>query len=318
MGFFRPRDRPLLNLGLLILTACSTVAVYYAVYSSRQTRWPQIDPAALLESAQFAAALLLILGSHEMGHYVLARIHGVDTSLPYFIPAPLGVGTFGAVIRIRGEIPHRNALVDIGAAGPLAGLAVAIPIVIWGLHHSAVGEAPAGEIHLFPGSASLWGLVGRFKELAGSGAPANAPVRFGDNLLLLFLQWLVLGPLPEGKEVYFHPTVLAAWFGMLVTTLNLVPLGQLDGGHLSYALFGERARGVGKAVALLMVAMCLFFSIGWGMWLLVSVAMTGFRHPPVKAPEDPLTAGRRFTCALCALALLVCVMPTPISQVVLR
>ncbi len=196
----------------------------------------------------FSAPLLFILGSHEMGHYFLARIHQVDSSLPYFIPLPyLGVGTLGAVIRIRGRIPHRNALVDIGAAGPIAGLLVAIPLLVLGILHSTVVDAPIPSSS-FLGESSLVRLLQHLWQWVverGSGAAAHSgpggSLIFGDNLLTLLLQRLVKGPLPEGKDLAVHPMFIAGWFGLLVTMLNLIPIGQLDGGHLSYAVFGKRA-----------------------------------------------------------------------------
>src|SRR5713226_2644537 len=154
---FRPADKPLLNLTLFVLTLGTTFGTFLYM-------WTAAGPtplSAVNGSWTFSLSLVLILGSHEMGHYVLARIHKVDTSLPYFIPLPLlGVGTLGAVIRIRGRIPDRNALVDIGAAGPLAGLAVAIPMIVFGLAHSKMVDLPPMS-NDFLGESSLWALIGR-------------------------------------------------------------------------------------------------------------------------------------------------------------
>jgi membrane-associated protease RseP (regulator of RpoE activity) len=308
---FRPRDRPLLNLALLGLTLLTTF--------SAQIPSLFAPPGPLL----FSISLLLILGAHEMGHYILARVHRVDTTLPYFIPLPIvGVGTLGAVIRIRGPIPNRNALVDIGAAGPIAGLLVAIPVILYGMAHSSIVDAP----HLpdqFPPETSLWALVPRLLHfLVGlvTGADTEAAKAdtqvfyvFGDNLLMWTLRHLVLGPLPPGKDVAEHPMVIAGWFGLLVTMLNLLPIGQLDGGHISYAVFGQRARSIGKAMALLMFGLCVFYSAGWLLWLLVTAKLIGFRHPPVLEPEPPLTPLRKWTCIACLVGLIVCVMPVPIT-----
>ncbi|HEX8822245.1 MAG TPA: site-2 protease family protein, partial [Archangium sp.] len=218
----RTANRPWLHLLLFVLTVGTTSFTY---------DWAFLYDAGLpleerlAQALAFSAALLAILGSHEMGHYVLARWHGVDTSLPYFIPLPyLGVGTLGAVIRIRGRIPTRNALVDIGAAGPLAGLAVALPILLWGLAHSALVDSPPLPASSFPGESSLWSLGQDFIQwvLVKFSVLPPAPETpftghalriFGDNLLLVGLQWLVLGPLPAGKELLVHPVVIAGWFG---------------------------------------------------------------------------------------------------------
>jgi membrane-associated protease RseP (regulator of RpoE activity) len=319
---FRPADKPLLNLTLLLLTLGTTFGTFLFIWSGGGANTLS---AAVSGSLVFSLSLVLILGSHEMGHYAFARIHQVDTSLPYFIPLPLlGVGTLGAVIRIRGRIPHRNALVDIGAAGPLAGLLVAIPLLAIGLAHSKVVDLPA-QADGFLGESSLWGLVHRGVEYlmakwSGVRPPAMVEGRaefwiFGDNLLMRALRYLIIGPLPAGKDIQEHPMVIAGWFGLLVTMLNLIPIGQLDGGHLTYALFGDRARTIGKGMALAMLALCVFYSAGWLLWLIVTSKFIGFRHPPVIDGEAPLSPGRKLTCAICFIGLLVCVMPVPLSVV---
>lgn len=320
-ALFRPGDRPWLHVGLLAATLLSTFGTFQSAFGGG---WFGFTPDQLLGSFAFSLSLVLILGAHEMGHYVLARIHRVDTSLPYFIPLPLlGLGTLGAVIRIRGRIPSRNALVDIGAAGPLAGLVVAIPVIAYGLSQSTIGDAPPLS-QSFPGETSLWVLIGELirwghEKLAGAPPTPSGLTRvtfvFGDNLLMLGLQRLVLGPIPIGKDVHVHPMVIAGWAGLLVTMLNLIPIGQLDGGHILHAVFGSKARLIGKVVAALMLGACLFVSAGWLLWLAVTTAVIGFGHPEVLAPTEPLTPGRKLICALCLVALIVCVMPVPLRQV---
>lgn len=305
-----PGDKPLLNLALLGATLGTTGLAGY---------W---QSGALHEAAIYAFAAVAILGTHEMGHYVLARWHGVDTTLPYFIPVPLGFGTLGAVIRIRSRIPHRNALVDIGAAGPLAGLAVAIPILIWGLMHSHVGDVPAGHRVGTSLLSVLHELFGYLASLAG-GPAYHAPefdraaTLYGDSLLMKGLNWLVFGKLPPGKEVFVHPAVIAGWFGLLVTTLNLCPIGQLDGGHLAYALFGRRAQWVGRAASAGLLVLTVFFSVSWLVWFLVTRFVIGFRHPEVVDPGAPLTAGRKLVCWIGFVSLALCVIPVPIQAVLL-
>ncbi len=184
-------------------------------------------PAAMLQGAAFAGALLTILVAHELGHYVMARIHRVDASLPYFIPMPLlsPFGTMGAVIRMRGIIPTRRALLDIGAAGPLAGLAVALPIYAWGVAHSNV--APAG----------------------GEGL-----VDLGESLLIRGLDRLFAPKPPEGMVLVYSPVAFGAWGGLFVTMINLLPVGQLDGGHVAYALFGPKQDRIAPTVHRAMLA----------------------------------------------------------------
>lgn len=316
----RPANRPWLHLLLFVLTAGTTFITYPLVFGGT------FDALAFAPDAlAFSLALLTILGSHEMGHYVLARRHGVDTTLPYFIPLPyLGVGTLGAVIRIRDRIPNRNALVDIGAAGPLAGLVVAIPLIFWGLTRSTVVDAPVLP-DAFMGDGSLWGvgrdlfawLMARLTHAPAAEVVAVGQVQwiFGDSLLMKGLTWLALGPLPEGKDVMVHPVVVAGWFGLLVTLLNLLPVGQLDGGHLTFALWGRHARWVGKGVALVLLFLSLFYAYTWVVWLLVASKLVGFGHPEVLAPEVPLSRGRKWVCALCFIALVGCAMPVPLRQV---
>ena len=267
----------------------------------------ELRPSAVLAAAQFTVAAVLILGSHELGHYVLARGHRVATSLPYFIPAPLlGFGTLGAVIRVRDRIPSRNALVDIGAAGPLAGFLVALPFLAWGYAHSTWGVVPHVDAGL-PGRLSLLGVLRHgWPSLSGT-------TIFGDNLLLLGFQRLFLGAPPgPNMDVMAHPFVLAGWFGTLVTMLNLVPVGQLDAGHLTFALLGPRARTVGRLALAGLGVLVVFFSLGWIPWLLVVGLVVGVRHPDVTDPQQPLGRGRVWLCAVTGLVAVLCFLPTPL------
>jgi len=318
----RPASRLWLH---LLLFAVTVVTTYFSTMGQLAAG---AEDVGLLSSGPlaFSLTLMAILGSHEMGHYILARLHKVDTSLPYFIPVPIaGAGTLGAVIRIRGRIPHRNALVDIGAAGPLAGLAVALPALFWGLAHSQVVDSPPVSSS-FPGEGSLW-VLGRELFTWAMAALTNAPptlepesasrmhIIFGDNLLMQGLTRLALGPLPEGKDVLVHPVVMAGWFGLFITLLNLMPIGQLDGGHLTFALLGPRARWVGQAVALVLLLLVVFVTAFWVVWLVVASKLVGFGHPEVVEPEVPLSPGRKWICALCFVALIGCAMPIPLRQV---
>jgi len=192
---------------------------------------------ALVRGGQFAGTLLTILVAHELGHYVMARIHKVDASLPYFIPMPLlsPFGTMGAVIRMRGVIPTRRALLDIGAAGPLAGLAFAIPLYIWGASHS----------HLVP------------LPTAGDGS-----VQLGESVLMKLLDRLAAPPKVEGMDLELSPIAFGAWGGMFVTMINLLPVSQLDGGHVAYALFGPKQDRYAQIIHRSMLA--FFFVVVFG------------------------------------------------------
>ena len=314
----RLKGRLWIHAALLVATLGTTFITYFVVFADGTS------PTRAAHSLIFSVALVLILGAHEMGHYTLARIHKVDASLPYFIPLPfVGVGTLGAVIRIRSPMPNRNALVDIGSAGPLAGIAVAIPILFAGFALSTLGPSMVYSSH-FPRDGSLWALgeklwhyLANSPEAVGT-ATQSASLKmswiFGDNLMMTIVQRLVWGKLPLGQDVYAHPLVIAGWFGILVTLLNLMPIGQLDGGHLTFALFGKHAQTFGRVIAAMLLNLCLFFSAGWLFWLIVSTQVIGFRHPPVTVPDVPLTRSRKWICALCGLVFVLCVMPVPLRQ----
>ena len=308
----QPRQRPLLHLGLLLLT----LGTIFEMFVSGQADgvW---NRANVLDGIAFSLSLVAILGSHEMGHWLLARRHGVDASLPYFIPLPhLGFGTLGAVIRIRGRIPNRNVLVDIGAAGPLAGFVVAVPILLWGYAHATVVDVPAVVSTFPPLESAIPVAKSLFRYLVFHEEPAGIP-GFGDNLLTLLIQRLVVGPLPPGKDVLANPYIVAGWFGCIVTTLNLFPIGQLDGGHLAFANLGRRAVVVGKVAALGLLGLVFFFNVSWLLWLLVASLVVGFQHPEVDRPEEPLGVGRLLLCLACLVVFVLCLTPSPVRVLLL-
>lgn len=270
-------------------------------------------------SALFTLSVLLILGAHEMGHYLMARAHGVDATLPYFIPVPLGFGTLGAVIRLKGRVPTKNALVDIGAAGPLAGLLIAVPVLVVGVMLSQPIDVPPGFSH-FPPNTSLWHFAEQLGQWARHEWRGGPPVPedgdglvFGDSLLGLLLVRLVHGVLPEGKDLAAHPVLVAGWFGTLVTMLNLLPVGQLDGGHLTHAWFGEHAVKLGRVVAGVLLPLALFGSASWLVWFFLVTRVVGFGHPPVTQPEAPLSTGRKVVCVVCFIATVLTFMPVPLD-----
>jgi membrane-associated protease RseP (regulator of RpoE activity) len=190
------------------------------------------------DAAAYTAALMAILLAHEFGHFIAARIHRVDASLPYFIPLPYvsPFGTLGAIIRMRSPIPTRRALLDIGAAGPLAGLALAIPLYAWGYAHSQIVRI--GDV--------------------------DGGVTLGSSLLMRLLERLFGPALPEGTDMFLSPVAFAGWVGMFVTMINLVPLGQLDAGHVAYALFGPRQNVIARWVHR---SMLIFFFVSLGSFV---------------------------------------------------
>ena len=246
---------------------------------------PLSDPSTLVLGLPFALTLLLILLSHEMGHYVLARIHGVWASLPYFIPGPpFFVGTFGAFIRMKSAPANRSALFDIGAAGPWAGACFAIPAVIVGLTLSEVRPLD----------------------------PLSSGIILGDSVLFSALITLVLGVTPDEVRVILHPIALAGWFGLFVTFLNLLPVGQLDGGHVVYSLFGPVHRWIARAFLLVILVLGFQGWQGWFVWV-VLLAVLGIDHPPTTDPVLPLDR-KRTIYGWCTVGLFVLTFtPVPIT-----
>ena len=283
-----PRPSVALPVGLFLATVVTTLwaGAYQTNTNPFVGAWQFLvnNPAAILQGLPFAGTLLGILVTHELGHYVFSRIHGVPASLPLFIPGPPHfIGTFGAIIRMRGPIQNRKALFDIGVSGPIAGFVVAVVALIIGLNLSQVIE----DEHTF-------GL------------------RLGEPLLLQFLSWLVLGPVPQGYDVLLHPVGFAAWFGLFVTSLNLIPIGQLDGGHVAYALWGERQRTI--ALAMLPILLVLGF-VGWHGWFLWAgmAGILGFAHPPVLDPEESLGPTRVWIGWLALAIFVLTFAPIPFS-----
>jgi membrane-associated protease RseP (regulator of RpoE activity) len=289
-GLVRPwrGSNPLVHLGLLAATVLTTLfagATFARADAlgalSQLVNGGNFLPLvkALSAGAPFAATLLLILGVHEMGHYVAARIHGVQVTLPYFIPAPLlGLGTFGAFIAMKSPVQNRKALFDVGLAGPIAGFVVAVPLMVAGLLLSQV--VPAGD----------GGRLG----------------------LSILVDWLVdlVKPHGAGFAVQLHPIAIAAWFGLLITGFNLIPVGQLDGGHVAYAILGRGSRTVAYAAFFGLLAMGYFFWSGWYTWALFAL-ITGLGHPEPANDITPLDGGRKLIGLLTFGLFLLLVTPKP-------
>lgn len=280
-----------LNLLLFGLTLLSTLAAGSIVAGSFPflTFNPLLQPMRLLDGVPFAFTLLAILGTHEFGHYFTARYHGASVSLPFFIPAPPPIflfGTLGAVIRMRSPARDRNSLFDIAVAGPLAGLVVALPLLLLGLSWSRVGMV----------------------------LPEHAGLTFGDSVLMRFLTWLVFGPIPPGMDVFVHPVALAGWVGLFVTALNLFPVGQLDGGRIAYALFGPFHRQISIATFVGLMALGAVFRSGnWIVFGTLILLLMGFHHAPPLDDLTPLTRRRYALGIFCLILLVLLIPPVPIS-----
>lgn len=291
-GVQRPR-RTWLNWLLLVLTVGSTTLIgamhYLGFVSDFDTQMPELHAGVLAHGFWYSGTILAILGCHEMGHYLACRYYGVDASLPYFIPAPILTGTLGAFIRIREPIRTKRVLFDVGVAGPIAGFVVAVPALFIGLALSRVVPLPD-----------------TFEGLS-----------LGEPLLFRAAAWTIWGPTPDGYSLNLHPMAFAAWFGLLATALNLFPIGQLDGGHISYAVFGARSTivtlaAIGCALLLTLVSSSW---IVWSMLLVLMLFLFGPRHPPTLDEHVPLDAPRLAMAAFALFMFVVCFTPAPIEFV---
>jgi membrane-associated protease RseP (regulator of RpoE activity) len=297
---YRLRREPLWRYVILfVLTMLSTTQAGGLHYVSFTAAFNQIFPrialvSLLLHGLWYSLSILAILGCHELGHYYACRYYRVDASRPYFLPMPfLLTGTLGAFIRIRAPIPGKRALFDIGIAGPIAGFLVALPVLLVGMHMSTVVKVPEH-------------FQGDVFEL-------------GEPLLFRAAEWLTFGNIPDGYSVNMHPMAFAAWFGMLATALNLFPIGQLDGGHISYAVLGRRS-----TVLTMVMVPCLiglsFVSASWVVWTVLTVGMLlvfGPRHPRVFDEETPLDTSRMWLAAFALLMFILCFTPAPIQPAAL-
>jgi membrane-associated protease RseP (regulator of RpoE activity) len=239
----------------------------------------------------YSIPCLAILSAHEFGHYLTARHYGIDTSLPYYLPMPIFVtGTMGAFIRIRQPIFRKRELFDIGIAGPIAGFLVALPIVFVGVYWSEV--VPRAEI------------------LRGNG------LEYGDPLLIKLAIWLTFGSTTDNQILAIHPLGFAGWFGLIVTSLNLFPFGQLDGGHISYSVFGHRSTLVSQVTAGVLILLAAFVSWSWVAWAAIMVVMLlvlGPKHPAVFDEDVPLDRTRLWLAAFAVVMFILCFTPTPIT-----
>jgi membrane-associated protease RseP (regulator of RpoE activity) len=240
-------------------------------------------PAVLRAGLEFSIPLLVILLTHEMGHYVACRRHRLDATLPFFIPVPFGIGTFGAFIRIRTPLLTKRELFDVGASGPIAGFIASLPVLLAGIALSRpVAHTPEAGVLIF-----------------------------GEPLAFKAVAWLVHPGIPPGGDLLLHPMGFAAWFGLLVTALNLLPFGQLDGGHISYALFGKWQRRIAWPLLAVLVALGFLWA-GWWVWAVIALLLR-VRHPWIPDEATPLDPRRRLLAWLCVALFVVCFTPDPIK-----
>ncbi len=285
----RWREHPLFHLALAALTFVTTTLAGGFAFSAGHG---PLGGGRFSDGFSFSIPLMIILGVHEMGHYLTCRRYGLAATLPYFIPSPLPpvlnfAGTFGALIRIKEPMRDKKALLDVGAAGPLAGFCAALPFLVYG--------------------------VSRAQPLSGP-AQRGATILFDYPLIVRLAQdWAGVGHYTSAV-VHEHPTFMAAWFGLLVTALNLMPIGQLDGGHVLRAALGRRQPLVSFAVLVLGVA-SVSRGPTWAIFSLFAALVIGLRHPPVENEEEPLGFERTLIALACLAVFLLCFCLVPIRIV---
>lgn len=235
----------------------------------------------LKHGLSYSLSLLTILLFHEFGHYILSKKHNVDASFPYFIPAPSFIGTFGAIIKMSSNINSKNSLIDIGIAGPLSGFIVSIPFLIYGIANSTlISSMPEGSISL------------------------------GDSLLIKIITKIIWGDIPENKDLMLHPTAFAGWLGCFVTSMNLFPVGQLDGGHIAYAFFPKQSLLISRFFVLVLIILGFTAWEGWFIWSFLLIII-GTKHPPVYDENEELTPIRKFLGFLSLIIFILTFIPTP-------
>lgn len=287
---------PLFHLLLFLLTVATTLAVgshlagnfahHLAAFdldlSPAFFLEPLRHPSSLAAGIPFAFTLLAILLAHELGHYFACRYYGVAATLPYFLPAPTLIGTLGAFIRIQSPIPTRRVLFDVGIAGPIAGFVVAVPTLWVGVLQSSYRAVPA----------------------------VFDPIRLGSPAALT----LLVRALRPGliAHLSLSPVACAAWVGLFATALNLLPMGQLDGGHILYAVFGRKHKALSRGFFLALLPLGIFCWTGWIVWA-VLMLVVGLRHPSLVDSDEPLGRGRKWLAVVAALMLGLCFVPTPFS-----
>jgi len=297
---FSLKRRIWLNIVLFVLTIFSTLFV--GISLSISFKYPEVlaqnspsaldlveklrDPQVISLSIIYVVVLLGILLGHEMGHFLTCRYYKINATLPYFIPAPTLIGTFGAFIKIKSPITRKQQLFDIGVAGPLTGFILSVPALVYGLSLSkAVPPIVRDE----------------------------AVYVFGEPLILKIFGAMIFKDIPPDYGVFLHPVAFAGWVGILVTALNLFPFGQLDGGHISYALLGKKSRNLTRFFLGVFIAMGIFFWVGWFIWAFLLLFM-GLKHPPVQDEGAHLSPRRKFISYVIILIFILCFIPDPIKE----
>ncbi len=285
-GQIEKRKFPWINLLLFVITGMTTILAGAWQDGIDIIARPGIliqDPLAVIHRGlPFSLSLLAILLFHEFGHYTAARIHKVNVTLPYFIPAPTMLGTFGAFIKSKSVFVNKKQLLDVAVAGPLAGLVISIIVLIIGINGSILMPITVKGEEIF----------------------------FGNSILHTLIIYLIKGNIPNGSMLLPNSVAFAGWVGLLVTMFNLLPIGQLDGGHIIFALFGKYQKYMAYVTMLGLLILSFWWS-GWALWLLIAIILKP-SHPPTLMDEIPIGRTRRFVGYLGIAAFILCFMPVPI------
>lgn len=288
-----------INILLFVVTVFTTFFVGISLsinylHSEAFARDPQLqvtaemamDPRVISMSIVYVVVLLGILLGHEFGHFLTCRHYRIDATLPYFIPAPTLIGTLGAFIKIKSPITRKRQLFDIGISGPLTGFILALPALVYGLSLSKVVPPVPQE--------------GEYVFL------------MGEPLIMKIIGAMFIKNVPADSNIFLHPVAFAGWVGILVTSFNLFPVGQLDGGHVSYALLGQKSRSVGQIVLGIFIVMGFVFWIGWFVWAFL-LTFLGLKHPRIIDETVPLSPRRKLLGYLMVLIFILSFIPDPIK-----
>lgn len=273
----RPKKRvPWINIILFILTFFTTTFAG-ATFSTKSAE----EGIKFFTGLSFSVPLLIILLFHEFGHYLMSKKHNVSATLPYFIPAPSFIGTFGAIIKMKSAITDKKSLIDIGATGPIAGFLISIPVLVYGISNSTISEIK-----------SSGGII------------------LGDSLILKFLTYLIWGKLPSELDLVLHPAAFAGWIGTFVTSMNLIPVGQLDGGHILYALFPKLFKKLSLPIIIFLFIIGFLGWEGWIFWGFLLLIL-GRNHPPVVDEEEKLPISKKIIGIIALFIFIITFVPVP-------
>ncbi|MGB9837129.1 MAG: site-2 protease family protein [Candidatus Saccharicenans sp.] len=285
------------NFVLFILTILSTFFVGYLwsinyLYGSNYAQdIPDLSnlsflrqPGLISLSLVYSASLLLILLSHELGHYLTCRHYGLRATLPYFIPAPTIIGTLGAFIKIKSPLARKKELFDVGANGPIVGFLFSVPFLFFGLRLSKLVPA----------------------------LPRENSILFGEPLILKIFVRLIFGQVGQNQDLILHPLAVAGWVGLLVTSFNLFPVGQLDGGHILYAVFEKKSEKISLVVLLIMVGLGIFFWAGWLLWAGL-IYLLGWKHPRMVEETEKMDSRRKWLGFFVLVIFILSFIPAPVS-----